>query len=134
MIERACGNGSPAELLPRALVGFGWRRGLRGRSWLEGQRRVESRQRRAQRIQAWGAGKAVVFDDATNCRCYAASSSSGRSIVGTARILVLRLVRASAGRPQITRIFSKNALARLVIRLSGLPMGITAPTRQRRSL
>jgi hypothetical protein len=60
MIERACGNGSPAELLPRALVGFGWRRGLRGRSWLEGQRRVESRQRRAQRIQAWGAGKVRI--------------------------------------------------------------------------
>jgi hypothetical protein len=57
-------------LSPRPLVGFGWRRGLRGRRWLEGQRRVEPRHRRAQRIQAWGVGISVAFDDATDCRCY----------------------------------------------------------------
>jgi hypothetical protein len=54
-------------LSPRALFGFGWRRCLRG--WLWG-RRVELSQCRAQRIEARGARKAVVFDGAPDGRRY----------------------------------------------------------------
>jgi hypothetical protein len=70
-------TGCLSRLSPCPLVGFSRRRGLRGRSWLEGQRRVEPRQRRAQRIQARGVGISVAFDEATDCRCYC-----GQLVVG----------------------------------------------------
>ena len=47
---------------------LGWRRGLRLRGWLCG--RLKPRQRGAQRVEARGARKAVVFDGAPDCRCY----------------------------------------------------------------
>ena len=60
----------------RPLVDFGDRwflrrtiyRALRQRGWLRG--RVELPQRCAQRIEARGVGKSVVFDGAPDCRCY----------------------------------------------------------------
>jgi len=55
------------RLSPRPLVGFGGRRGLRQRGWLWGCR-VELSQRRAQRVEARGVGKPVVFDGAPDCR------------------------------------------------------------------
>jgi hypothetical protein len=73
-----------ARLSPRPLVDFGWRRGLRGRSWLEGQRRVEPRQRRAQRIQARGVGILVVLYEAPDGRGDRGQLVGGRSIVGMA--------------------------------------------------
>jgi hypothetical protein len=56
------------------LVGFGWRRGLRG--WRRSGR-LEPRQGRAQRIKARRVGISVAFDDATDCRCY-----RGQLVVG----------------------------------------------------
>jgi hypothetical protein len=75
---------SGRRLSPRPLVGFGWRRGLRERSWLwrgffqprlswyevSSFRRVELPQRRAQRIQARGERKSVRLDGAPDCRRY----------------------------------------------------------------
>jgi len=67
------------DLSPRPLVGFGGRRGLRSglTLWpighdvgLWGRRRLEPRQRRAQRIEARGARKPVVFDGAPDRRRY----------------------------------------------------------------
>ena len=49
------------------MIDFGWRRGLRERGWLWG--RLELSQRRAQRIEARGVGKSVVFDGAPDRRC-----------------------------------------------------------------
>ena len=74
----------PGRLLsPRPLVGFGWRgflrrtlgRGLRVWGWL--QRRVEPRQRRAQRIKARGARKSVRLDGMSDCCGY-----GGELVVG----------------------------------------------------
>ena len=69
-------------LSPRPLVGFGWRRGLRERG-----RRVEPRQRRAQRIRrgAWGYRSPSMTPRIAAVT--AASSSLGRSIVGMPRTL-----------------------------------------------
>jgi hypothetical protein len=74
----------PGRLLsPRPLVGFGWRgflrrtlgRGLRVWGWL--QRRVEPRQRRAQRIKARGARKSVRLYGMSDCCGY-----GGELVVG----------------------------------------------------
>ena len=65
-VEHRRANGR--RLSPRPLVDFGRRRGLRERGRLWG--RLELSQRRAQRIEARGVGKSVVFDGAPDRRGY----------------------------------------------------------------
>ena len=73
--ERFWGGRVPiTRLSPRPLVGFGWRRCLRGNPISpEGKIvacRLEPRQRRAQRIKARRQRIPVVFNGAPDCRCH----------------------------------------------------------------
>jgi hypothetical protein len=45
--------------------------------YFRGRRRLELRQRRAERIEAWGPGKSIFFDGSPNC-----GSDSGVFVVG----------------------------------------------------